>query len=201
MRKLIAGMKISLDGKYEGADGMADWVEAWSNDYGVLPEIDACILGAGMYSGYEGYWTGIQNEPEKPAWITGTPPTKGELEWARVGAKLPHYVLSSKPILAKWPNTRRLRSLDDVAALKSQPGKSLYLVGGGRTTAGLIEAGLVDELRIIVYPVIAGQGKELFASSGRRRALELRTAKPLDGGKVLLTYGINAPRSGSQGGP
>jgi dihydrofolate reductase len=195
MRKLIAGMKISLDGKYEGADGMADWVEAWSNDYDVLPEIDACILGAGMYSGYEGYWTGIQNEPEKPAWITGTAPTAGEREWARVAAKLPHYVLSSKPTSVKWPNTRQLRSLDDVAALKSQPGKSLYLVGGGRTTAGLIDAGLVDELRLIVYPVIAGNGKELFAGAARRRALELKTAKTLDAGKVFLTYGISAARS------
>jgi dihydrofolate reductase len=191
MRKLIAGMRISLDGKYEGADGMADWVEAWSNDYGVLPEIDACILGAGMYSGYEGYWTGIQNEPEKPQWITGKARTAGELEWARVGAKLPHYVLSSKPVSAQWPNTRWIRS-NDVAALKSQPGKSLYLVGGGRTTAELIDAGLVDELRLIVYPVIAGKGKELFARAERRRALELRTVKPLDGGKVFLTYDLSA---------
>ncbi len=188
MRKLIAGMKISLDGRYEGADGMADWVEAWSNDY-VLPEIDACVLGAGMYPGYEGYWTGIQNDPGKPAWITGTAPTAGELEWARVGAKLPHYVLSSQPISAKWPNTRALRSLDDLAALKRQPGGSIYLVGGGRTTGSLIEAGLVDELRLIVYPVIAGKGKALFASPGRRRALELEAAKPLENGKVLLIYG------------
>ena len=192
MRKLIAGMKISLDGKYEGAEGMADWVDAWSNDYDVLPEIDACILGAGMYSGYEGYWTGIQNEPEKSHWITGKTPTEGELEWARVGAKLPHYVLSSKPISAKWPNTRSLRSLDDVAALKTQAGKSLYLVGGGRTTASLIDAGLVDELRLIVYPVIAGTGKELFANVDRRRGLEARTVKPLDGGKVFLAYGIQS---------
>ena len=190
MRKLIAGMKISLDGKYEGAEGMADWVDAWSNDYDVLPEIDACILGAGMYSGYEGYWTGIQNEPEKSHWITGKTPTEGELEWARVGAKLPHYVLSSKPVMAKWPNARFLRSTDDVAALKQQPGKSLYLIGGGRTTAGLIDAGLVDELRLIVYPVIAGKGKELFASAEQRRGLELKTAKPLDSGKIFLTYEI-----------
>jgi len=192
MRKLIAGMKLSLDGKYEGAEGMADWVDAWSNDYDVLPEIDACILGAGMYSGYEGYWTAIQNEPEKSHWITGKAPTKGELEWARVGAKLPHYVLSSKLVPSKWPNTRFLRSLDDVAALKKQSGKNLYLVGGGRTTAGLIEAGLVDELRLIVYPVIAGKGKELFASVERRRGLTLKAVKPLDDGKgkVYLDYGI-----------
>ena len=195
MRKLIAGMKISLDGKYEGAEGMADWVDAWSNDYDVLPEIDACILGAGMYAGYEGYWTGIQNEPAKSHWIRGQTPTEGELEWARVGARLPHYVLSSKPINPKWPNTRTLRSVDDVAALKNQPGKSIYLVGGGRTTAGLIDAGLVDELRLIVYPVIAGEGKELFATASRRRGLELKTAKALDGGKVYLTYGIEGQPS------
>ncbi len=190
MRRLIAGMKISLDGKYEGADGMADWVEAWSNDYDVLPEIDACILGAGMYPGYEGYWTGIQNEPEKSHWITGKTPTQGELEWARVGARLPHYVLSSKPIPVQWPHTRFLRSLDDVAALKKQPGKSLYLVGGGRTTASLVDAGLVDEIRLIVYPVIAGGGKELFAGAHRHRGLRLKAAKPLDGEKVFLTYGV-----------
>jgi len=190
MRRLIAGMKISLDGKYEGAEGMADWVDSWSNDYEALPEIDACILGAGMYPGYEGYWTGIQNEPGKSHWITGNPPTEGELEWARVGAKLPHYVLSSKPGSAKWPNTRFLRSLDDVAALKRQPGKTLYLVGGGRTTSGLIDAGLVDQLRLIVYPVIAGKGKELFAGVERRQALGLRAVKTLERGKVLLTYAI-----------
>jgi len=189
MRELIAGMKISLDGKYEGAEGMADWVEAWSNDFDVLPQIDACLLGAGMYPGYEGYWTGIQNEPEKPHWITGKAPTQGELEWARVGAKLPHYVLSSKPATAKWPNTRFLRSLDEVAALKAQPGKSIYVVGGGRTIAGLFDSGLVDELRLIVYPVIAGKGKALFANAERRQGLELRTVKQREGGKVFLTYG------------
>ena len=55
MRKLIAGMKISLDGKTEGPEGMADWVAAWSEDYGLTPEIDACLLGAGMYPTYERY--------------------------------------------------------------------------------------------------------------------------------------------------
>ena len=75
MRKLIAGMKISVDGKMEGPEGMADWVDAWSDDYGLTPQIDACLLGAGMYPGYERYWTAIQNEPQTPVWITGKPPT------------------------------------------------------------------------------------------------------------------------------
>ena len=45
MRKLIAGLKISVDGKMEGADGTADWVDAWSEDYGLTPQIDACLQG------------------------------------------------------------------------------------------------------------------------------------------------------------
>jgi len=193
MRKMIAGMKISLDGKMEGPEGMADWVEAWSDDYGLTgltPQIDACLLGAGMYPGYEGYWTGIQTEPEKPAWITGKAPTPAEVEWARFAAKTPHYVLSSKLTSAAWPKTKFLRGLDDVAALKTQPGKDIYLVGGARTTASLIEAGLVDELRLIVYPLIVGEGTALFATSKRRRGLELRRVEPLDGGRLRLIYGI-----------
>jgi hypothetical protein len=47
MRKLIAGMKMSVDGKIEGPEHGADWVEAWSEDYGLTPQIDACLLGGG----------------------------------------------------------------------------------------------------------------------------------------------------------
>ena len=66
MRKLIAGMKVSADEKFGGPDGYADWVDAWSEDYGITPQVDACLLGGGMYSGYEQYWTAIQNAPAKP---------------------------------------------------------------------------------------------------------------------------------------
>jgi len=83
MRKLIAAMKISVDGKMEGPQGSADWVQAWSDDYGLMPQIDACVLGGGMYPGYEQYWTSIQKEPDKPVWITGSAPTPAEIEWAR----------------------------------------------------------------------------------------------------------------------
>jgi dihydrofolate reductase len=190
MRKLISGMKISVDGKMEGPGGTADWVEAWSDDYGLMPQVDACILGGGMYPGYEGYWTGIQNEPDKPAWITGSAPTPAEIEWARFAAQTPHYVLSSTLTSARWPNTRFLRGLEEIAALKQQPGKDIYLVGGARTTASLIDAGLVDELRLIVYPLIGGEGKVLFATTERRRGLELRKVQQLPDGRVSLIYGI-----------
>jgi dihydrofolate reductase len=190
MRKLIAGMKISVDGKMEGPEGTADWVEAWSDDYGLMPQIDACLLGGGMYPGYEGYWTAIQDHPDKPAWITGNLPTPAEIAWARFAAQTPHYVLSSTLTSALWPKTSFVHGLEGVVALKQQPGKDIYLIGGARTTASLIDAGLVDELRLIVYPLIAGEGKALFATAEHRRALELQKAEQLEGGRVSLIYGI-----------
>jgi dihydrofolate reductase len=190
MRKLLAGMKISLDGKIAGPDGMADWVESWSEDYGLMPRIDACVLGGGMYPGYEGYWTGIENEPEKPAWIKGAPPTPAELDWAAFAARTPHYVLSKTLTSARWPNTKFLRGVEEVADLKRQPGKDIYLIGGARTAASLIDAGLVDELHLIVHPLIAGPGKAPFGEIERRRGLELREVRQLPGGRVRLVYAI-----------
>ena len=190
MRQLIAGMKISIDGKVEGPEATADWVEAWSEDYDLTSQIDACLLGGGMFPGYERYWTGIQNEPKTPAWITGEPPTPAEIEWARFIERTPHYVLSNTLTSALWPTTRFIRSLDEIAALKQQSGKDIYLVGGARTTASLIDAGLVNELRIIAYPLIAGEGKALFATSERRHRLDLRNVQERQGGRVTLIYGI-----------
>ena len=190
MRKLIAGMKMSVDGKIEGPEGYADWVEAWSEDYGLMPAIDACVLGGGMYPGYERYWSAIQNEPDKPLPMTGKAPTPVEVDWARFAAQTPHYVLSSTLTSALWPRTRFVRGLEDIAALKQQPGKDIYLMGGARITASLIDAGLVDELRLIVYPLIAGEGKALFATAERRCGLELRKVEQLQGGRVSLIYGI-----------
>jgi len=169
---------------------MADWVEAWSEDYGLIPQIDACVLGANMYPGYERYWTGIRNEPGKPAWITGTPPTHAELEWARFTTQAPHYVLSKTLNSANWANTSFLRGLDEVAALKQRSGKDIYLMGGARVTASLIDAGLVDELRLIIYPLIAGQGKTLFATAERRRGLELKNVQQLSAGRLSLLYSV-----------
>jgi dihydrofolate reductase len=191
MRKLIAAMKVSVDAKAEGPEGTADWVEAWSEDYGLMPQIDACVLGAGMYPGYEHYWTAIRNEPGEPIWINGEPPSQGEVEWAQFTERTPHYVLSSTLTSAEWPNTSFLRGLDDVAALKRQAGKDIYLIGGARTSASLIDAGLVDELRLIVYPLIAGDGKALFTTTEHRRGLALRNVDLLEGGRLRVTYEIS----------
>jgi dihydrofolate reductase len=174
MRKLIAGMQISLDGKIEGSEGYADWVDAWSDHYDVTERVDACLLGAGMYPGYEQYWSAIQNAPDEPLPQTGKSPTPGEVGYAEFAGRTPHYVLSSTLTSALWPTTSFVRGL----------------VGGARTTASLIDAGLVDELRLTVHPLIAAEGKALFATTERRRGLQLRKVEQLVGGQVSLIYGL-----------
>ena len=191
MRRLIAAMKVSLDAKTQGPDGTADWVEAWSEDFDLTPQIDACLLGGGMYPGYETYWTAIRTQPDTPAWITGQPPTAAEQKWARFTESTPHYVLSSTLHTATWPNTSFLRSTEEVVALKQQPGKDIYLIGGARTTTSMIDAELVDELRLITYPLIAGSGSDALFEGARRRGIRLRTVRQLSGGKVASTYRIN----------
>ena len=131
MRKLIAGMKISVDGKMEGPEGMADWVKAWSEDYGLTQQIDACVVGGGMYPHYEQYWTSIQNEPDKPVWITGSAPTPAEIEWARFAAQTPHYVLSSTLTSALWPKTSFVRGTRRNRCPQAAAGQG-HLSHGGR---------------------------------------------------------------------
>ena len=143
-----------------------------------------------MYLGYEQYWTAIQNEPDQPLPMTGKLPTADEVKWARFAAQTPHYVLSNTLTSALWQKTTFVRGVEEVAALKQQPGKDIYLMGGARIAASLIDAGIADELRLIVYPLIAGEGKALFATSERRRALELRKVQQLPDGRMSLIYGI-----------
>jgi dihydrofolate reductase len=189
MRKLIAGMKISLDGKTEGPEGIADWVSAWSEEYGLTEQVDACVLGGVMYPGYEQYWTPMLSDPDQPNPISGKLATPQEIEWAGFAAETPHYVLSKSLNSATWPKTSFLRSLDELAALKKESGKDIYLMGGARITSSIIEAGLLDELRLIVYPLIAGEGSPLF-SAVNRRGLELRDVEKLSDGRVSLVYAV-----------
>ena len=117
-------------------------------------------------------------------------PTKAEVEWARFAAATPHYVLSRTLTDAKWPQTTILRGLDEVEALKrEQPGKDLYLMGGAEILRACLKAGLMDELRFIVHPLIAGAGTPLFREP-ERHGLELRHVEALSEGRVSLVYVI-----------
>jgi dihydrofolate reductase len=190
MRKLIAGMKVSLDGRTEGTEGIADWVDAWSEDYGLTDRVDACVLGGAMYPGYEQYWTPFQTDPGRPNPLSGKTATPGEAAWAGFAARTPHYVLSRSLTAAAWPQTSFILSLDDIRGLKQASGKDIYLMGGARVTSSIVDAGLLDELHLIVYPLIAGEGSPLFSTLARR-GLDLRDLERMSNGRVRLVYAVH----------
>jgi len=193
MRRFIATMQMSIDAKIEGPDGYADWVDAWSDVANVVPDVDGCLLGGGMYPGYETYWSAIARDPTQPLEMTGgRMPTAAEVDYARFAMRTPHYVLSTTLPAAAWSHTRLLRNISDVHALKQQPGKDIYVVGGARTVASFIDLGLIDELRLTVHPLVAGQGKALFDTIGRRHWLRLRRSQALPDGRISQTYDVEA---------
>ena len=87
-----------------------------------------------------------------------------------------------------WPTARIVRDIDEIAALRSQPGNAVYAVGGPTLIAGLTTAGLVDELRLILHPVATGGGLRIFEGIPSHRAFELVAVETMASGRVHLTY-------------
>jgi dihydrofolate reductase len=189
MRRIIAALRVSVDGFIEGPNGELDWVESWDDSFDLLPQIDTCILGRGMYAGYEQYWRAILANPSGVLQFTGKVASRAEIEYAHFADATPHVVLSRTLSDTTWRNTRVVSDIADVAQLKRQPGRSIYAIGGAGLVSSLMNHGLVDELRLAVAPVVLGAGKPLFKDVKQRHALKLLAAEPLASGDVRLAYG------------
>lgn len=189
-RRIIAALEVSLDGLIEGPNGEVDWIGSWEDSFDLLPEIDTLVLGGGAYPGYEQYWQAILANPEGVQPLTGKVPSKGEIEYARFADRTPHVVLSRTLNTVAWQTTRIVREVADVAALKQQLGKAIHAVGGASLVSTLMNAGLVDRLRLTVHPVVLGKGKALFKDVEGRHGLELLETGRLAGGRVSLTYDL-----------
>ena len=188
MRKIIAAMVMSVDGFIEGPNGELDWVETWEDPFDLLPQIDTCILGRKMYPGYEQYWRAILTNPEGILPFTGKVASKGEIDYAHFAEKTPHIVLSKTLDQVAWKNTRIVRDVEEIRKMKRQPGKDMHAVGGATLVSSLMDQGLIDELRLVVAPIVLGAGKALFEDVKERHALKFLGAKPLKSGTVRLTY-------------
>jgi dihydrofolate reductase len=190
MSTLIAVLQVTLDGRILGPEEESDWVDSWADGLDLLPPVDAFVLGGGMIGGYEQFWAAIRDDPAAAAEMLGREPYPREHEYARVAAETPHLVVSTTLTESSWPSARIVRDLGEIRALREQPGGPVYVVGGPGLIASLIDEGLLDELRLIVHPVLVGGGTPFYA--GPRGALELVAAEPAAEGRLHLTYRAGA---------
>jgi len=191
-RKMIAALQVSLDGFTQGPDrGEADWVDSWADAIQLIPEVDTFVQGAGMYPGYGEYWESIYANPQRVPPYTTRLPSNREIAYAQLAAKTPHFVVSKTLNSVSWPPTARIiRDVAELRTLKGEPGKNMYVVGGATLVASLLNEDLIDELRLIVHPILLGGGKALFAGVNKRRSLNLVRADSTESGRVILTYRI-----------
>ena len=184
MRHLIATENITLDGVIEATEGWFDPAGAdteidQADVEAVIREqseaADALLLGRVTFEQLRGYWP-LQ-----------THDTTGVADYLNRVAK---YVVSSTLQDPQWEHTTVLQGalVDEIRALKSQPGKDIVTTGSITVVHELIAAGLVDEYRLFVYPVVLGRGERLFADATEVPRLRLEEARPFRSGIVLLRY-------------
>ena len=96
-------------------------------------------------------------------------------------------MLSGTLTEAAWPSARIIRDIAEIRELRQQ-GKNVYVVGGPGLLTSLIDAGLLDELHLIVHPVATGGGTGVFGTFAQRQSLELVSAEPMTSGRVHVAY-------------
>jgi dihydrofolate reductase len=103
---------------------------------------------------------------------------------------MPKYVVSSTMKDAQWNNSKVIRSnaVEDVAGMRSMPGDNILVAGSGQLVRTLVENDLVDEYRLMVYPIVLGAGKRLFQDGNQKRPLRLVESKPIGSGILILVY-------------
>ena len=192
MGKIVVTEFISLDGVIEAPGGGESFKHAgWSfkfsrGDEGDKFKLDetrsseVLLLGRVTYEGFAAAW----------------PSRDGE--FADKFNSMPKYVVSStlSDAEATWNNTKVIRGdlRTEVAKLKAEPGGDVLVHGSARLVQGLIRLDLVDELRLMVFPIILGSGKRLFSDADRATKLRLTSSSSVPSGILMLTYHPEAAR-------
>ena len=104
--------------------------------------------------------------------LSGKAVTKNEIAYARWANKTPHIVVSRTLDKVAWKTTRIVRDADEIRTLKEQSGKEIYVIGGATLVGSLMNAGLIDEVRLMVNPIVLGRGKALFKDVKERKSLK-----------------------------
>ena len=182
MRTLASFIFISLDGFYEGPNGELDWsnVDAEFNDFAVRAARRGRHYSASVVATYEhmaAHWPTEQAKANDPA-ITSRMNAKEKLVFSRTLTD------------ACWSGTTVVRgeATEHVPTIKAVAGKELLVIGSAHLTANLAQAGLLDEFRVMVCPIVLGQGRSLFEDLKGRVSLTLLRVRQFDSGNLVLTY-------------
>ena len=185
--QLVITENISLDGVVEQNLQTGEWFSVASSDADtsdinqalqeMMGQEDAQLYGRKTFEAMRGYWPGQTDDK------TGVTDHLNKVD---------KFVLSTTMSDPAWENSTVLHGdlLDEVRRLKDRPGGNLGVTGSITVCHNLISAGMVDEYRLLVYPVVVGQGRRLFepTQGPTIRNLKLLNAKHFQSGVVLLIY-------------
>ena len=179
MRKVVASELVSLDGVMGSPQ---DWAFSYSDDEmeqanaSGMAASDTLLLGRATYQEFASYWP-YQNSADQPYtdYLNSTP----------------KFVVSTtleEPL--EWQNSTLIKGnlAEEITELKRLPGKDITIIGSAALVQSLLADGLLDELRLMVHPLVLGAGKRLFEDGGDQKALELLDSKMFDTGVLYLTY-------------
>jgi dihydrofolate reductase len=180
MRKVIASEIVSLDGVVESPD---KWHFPYFNDQMgkairvAMATADAMLLGRVTYEEFAAFWPsqGGDDDQEFTDYMNNTP----------------KFVVSKtleEPL--EWNNSTLIKGnvAEEITELKQQPGKDITITGSPTLVRSLLQDDLIDELRLMIHPIVVGSGKRLFEDGSDQKALELVDSKTFGTGVVYLTY-------------
>lgn len=183
MRKIVLMISMSLDGFIEGPDRQIDWHlvddELHRHFNEQLGAMGAFLDGRVTYELMARYWPTADADPSSSGPVA---------EFAGIWRDMPKIVFSRTLERAEW-NTTVAREVDveDIMALKAQPGGDLAL-GGADLAAAFRRLDLIDEYRLYVHPVLIGRGKPLFREADTMTTVRLAETRTFGNGVVLLRY-------------
>ena len=181
MRKVILFNLMTLDGYFEGPNHNIDWhnVDAEFNEFAIeqISNTDGLIFGRVTYELMAAYWPtleAIQSDPIIADWMN----------------KLPKYVISRKLDRVDWANSLLIKgdAVVELRKIKEQPGKDLFIFGSADLSTTLIQNNLIDEYRIIINPILLGQGTPMFKGLKDPIRMQHIQTRSFRNGNVLLYY-------------
>ena len=194
MRKIIASAFVSLDGVMQapgsatedpsGGFDLGGWTMKYADEksgaavmgmIGTLARPYDLLLGRRTYDIFASYW------PHVPA----------DNPIGPVFTKANKYVMTSSAGSFVWANSQPLRSVDELQKIKAGDGPDIVMWGSSTLYPQLLEAGLIDRLQLLIFPLALGKGKKLFASTTHPVTMKLVASAANSRGVIMATYELS----------